>query len=149
MPMAGWTRIKRCLGWETARLVSADRADAQRAADQEKGAVLHPVAGAARMARSGPRTKASPSPRRVLRLSKRRSENLRLSGAGLSLRGSSRPAATATSRRTPSTPARPRESQAHLETRILRLRQRWRNAVVVDVAESPGATLAASGVPPR
>ncbi len=34
-----------------------------------------------------------------------------------------------------------KEDQAHLETRILRLRQRWRNAVVVDVAESPGATL--------
>jgi transcription elongation factor GreA len=28
-----------------------------------------------------------------------------------------------------------KEDQAHLETRILRLRQRWRNAVVVDVAE--------------
>jgi transcription elongation factor GreA len=31
-----------------------------------------------------------------------------------------------------------KEDQAHLETRILRLRQRWRNAVVVDVAEGPG-----------
>jgi transcription elongation factor GreA len=30
-----------------------------------------------------------------------------------------------------------KEDQAHLETRILRLRQRWRNAVVVDVAEGP------------
>ena len=28
-----------------------------------------------------------------------------------------------------------KEDQAHLETRIQRLRQRWRNAVVVDVAE--------------
>jgi transcription elongation factor GreA len=34
-----------------------------------------------------------------------------------------------------------KEDQAHLETRILRLRQRWRNAVVVDVAESAGAAL--------
>jgi transcription elongation factor GreA len=33
-----------------------------------------------------------------------------------------------------------KEEQAHLETRILRLRQRWRNAVVVDVAEGPGVT---------
>jgi transcription elongation factor GreA len=33
-----------------------------------------------------------------------------------------------------------KEDQAHLETRILRLRQRWRNAVVVDVAEGPGVT---------
>jgi transcription elongation factor GreA len=33
-----------------------------------------------------------------------------------------------------------KEDQAHLETRILRLRQRWRNAVVVDVAEGPGGT---------
>jgi transcription elongation factor GreA len=32
-----------------------------------------------------------------------------------------------------------KEDQAHLETRILRLRQRWRNAVVVDVEEGPGA----------
>ena len=31
-----------------------------------------------------------------------------------------------------------KEDQAHLETRISRLRQRWRNAVVVDVAEGPG-----------
>jgi transcription elongation factor GreA len=31
-----------------------------------------------------------------------------------------------------------KEDQAHLETRILRLRQRWRNAVVVDVADGPG-----------
>ena len=31
------------------------------------------------------------------------------------------------------------EDQAHLETRISRLRQRRRNAVVVDVAEGPGA----------
>jgi transcription elongation factor GreA len=30
-----------------------------------------------------------------------------------------------------------KEDQAHLETRIRRLRQRWRNAVVVDVAEGP------------
>src|SRR5947209_4713436 len=30
-----------------------------------------------------------------------------------------------------------KEDQAHLETRILRLRQRRRNAVVVDVAEGP------------
>lgn len=35
-----------------------------------------------------------------------------------------------------------KEDRAHLETRILRLRQRWRNAVVVHVAESPGAALA-------
>jgi transcription elongation factor GreA len=33
-----------------------------------------------------------------------------------------------------------KEDQAHLETQILRLRQRWRNAVVVDVARGPGAT---------
>jgi transcription elongation factor GreA len=33
-----------------------------------------------------------------------------------------------------------KEDQAHLETRILRLRQRLRNAVVVDVAGGPGAT---------
>jgi transcription elongation factor GreA len=32
-----------------------------------------------------------------------------------------------------------KEDQAHLETQIQRLRQRWRNAVVVDVAEGPGA----------
>jgi transcription elongation factor GreA len=31
-----------------------------------------------------------------------------------------------------------KEDQAHLETRILRLRQRWRNAVVVDVEDGPG-----------
>jgi transcription elongation factor GreA len=31
-----------------------------------------------------------------------------------------------------------KEDQAHLETRIARLRQRWRNAVVVDVADGPG-----------
>ena len=31
-----------------------------------------------------------------------------------------------------------KEDQAHLETRILRLRQRWRKAVVVDVEEGPG-----------
>jgi transcription elongation factor GreA len=31
-----------------------------------------------------------------------------------------------------------KEDQAHLETRIRRLRQRWRNAVVVDVAQGPG-----------
>jgi transcription elongation factor GreA len=31
-----------------------------------------------------------------------------------------------------------KEDQAHLETRILRLRQRWRNAVVVDVAQDAG-----------
>jgi transcription elongation factor GreA len=35
-----------------------------------------------------------------------------------------------------------KEDQAHLETRISRLRQRWRNAVVVHVAESPGAAFA-------
>ncbi len=35
-----------------------------------------------------------------------------------------------------------KEDQAHLETRILRLRQRRRNAVVVHVAESPGAGFA-------
>jgi len=35
-----------------------------------------------------------------------------------------------------------KEDQAHLETRILRLRQRRRNAVVVDVVEGPGATFA-------
>jgi transcription elongation factor GreA len=34
-----------------------------------------------------------------------------------------------------------KEDQAHLETRIRRLRQRWRNAVVVDVAEGPRTTL--------
>jgi transcription elongation factor GreA len=33
-----------------------------------------------------------------------------------------------------------KEDQAHLETRIQRLRQRWRNAVVVDVAERPEGT---------
>lgn len=33
-----------------------------------------------------------------------------------------------------------KEDQAHLETRIQRLRQRWRNAVVVDVADDPGGT---------
>ena len=33
-----------------------------------------------------------------------------------------------------------KEDQAHLETRIRRLRQRWRNAVVVDVAQGPGMT---------
>src|SRR2546421_6975304 len=33
-----------------------------------------------------------------------------------------------------------KEDQAHLETRIRRLRQRWRNAVVVDVAVGPGVT---------
>lgn len=31
-----------------------------------------------------------------------------------------------------------KEAQAHLETRIRRLRQRWRNAVVVDVADGSG-----------
>ncbi len=35
-----------------------------------------------------------------------------------------------------------KEDQAHLETRILRLRQRWRNAVVVPVDEGPGAAFA-------
>jgi transcription elongation factor GreA len=35
-----------------------------------------------------------------------------------------------------------KEDQAHLETRILRLRQRRRNAVVVDVAEASGAAFA-------
>lgn len=34
-----------------------------------------------------------------------------------------------------------KEDQAHLETRIRRLRQRWRNAVIVDVAGGPGTTL--------
>src|SRR5436309_14068503 len=34
-----------------------------------------------------------------------------------------------------------KEDQAHLETRIRRLRQRRRNAVVVDVAEGAGGTL--------
>ncbi len=34
-----------------------------------------------------------------------------------------------------------KEDQAHLETRILRLRQRLRNAVVVDVDEGPGTVL--------
>jgi len=33
-----------------------------------------------------------------------------------------------------------KEDQAHLETRISRLRQRWRKAVVVDVAEGPEMT---------
>src|SRR5947209_19633936 len=33
-----------------------------------------------------------------------------------------------------------KEDQAHLETRISRLRQRWRNAVVVDVAQGPEMT---------
>jgi len=33
-----------------------------------------------------------------------------------------------------------KEDQAHLETRIQRLRQRWRNAVVVDVAEGSAAS---------
>jgi transcription elongation factor GreA len=33
-----------------------------------------------------------------------------------------------------------KEDQAHLETRILRLRQRLRNAVVVEVADGPGVT---------
>ena len=33
-----------------------------------------------------------------------------------------------------------KEDQAHLETRISRLRQRWRNAVVVDVVEGPEMT---------
>ena len=33
-----------------------------------------------------------------------------------------------------------KEDQAHLETRIRRLRQRLHNAVVVDVAQGPGAT---------
>ena len=37
-----------------------------------------------------------------------------------------------------------KEDQAHLETRILRLRQRLRNAVVVDVAESESANGAAT-----
>lgn len=35
-----------------------------------------------------------------------------------------------------------KEDQARLETQILRLQQRWRNAVVVDVAEGPQATFA-------
>ena len=33
-----------------------------------------------------------------------------------------------------------KEDQAHLETRIRRLRTRWRNAVVVDVADGPERT---------
>jgi transcription elongation factor GreA len=33
-----------------------------------------------------------------------------------------------------------KEDQAHLETRIRRLRQRWRNAVVVDVADGAEGT---------
>jgi transcription elongation factor GreA len=33
-----------------------------------------------------------------------------------------------------------KEDQAHLETRIRRLRNRWRNSVVVDVADGPGGT---------
>jgi transcription elongation factor GreA len=33
-----------------------------------------------------------------------------------------------------------KEDQAHLEMRIRRLRQRWRNAVVVDVADRPEGT---------
>jgi transcription elongation factor GreA len=33
-----------------------------------------------------------------------------------------------------------KEDQAHLETRILRLKQRLHNAVVVEVAEGPGVT---------
>ncbi len=35
-----------------------------------------------------------------------------------------------------------KEDQAHLETRILRLRQRLRDAVVVDVVEGPGEAFA-------
>jgi transcription elongation factor GreA len=35
-----------------------------------------------------------------------------------------------------------KEDQAHMETRILRLRQRWRDAVVVDAAEGPVLALA-------
>jgi len=35
-----------------------------------------------------------------------------------------------------------KEDQAHLETRILRLRQRERDAVVVDVVQGPGLTFA-------
>ncbi len=35
-----------------------------------------------------------------------------------------------------------KEDQAHLETRIRRLRQRWRAAVVVEAAEGPGSALA-------
>lgn len=33
-----------------------------------------------------------------------------------------------------------KEAQSHLETRIRRLRERWRNAVVVHVTDSPAAT---------
>src|SRR5947209_3226010 len=33
-----------------------------------------------------------------------------------------------------------KEDQAHLETRIRRLRQRWRNATVIDVADGPVGT---------
>lgn len=35
-----------------------------------------------------------------------------------------------------------KEDQAHMETRILRLRQRWRDAVVVDAAEASGTAFA-------
>jgi transcription elongation factor GreA len=35
-----------------------------------------------------------------------------------------------------------KEDQAHVETRIRRLRQRWRNAVIVHAAEGPGLTFA-------
>lgn len=35
-----------------------------------------------------------------------------------------------------------KEDQAHLETRIRRLRQRWRDAVVVEAAEGPAPTFA-------
>jgi transcription elongation factor GreA len=35
-----------------------------------------------------------------------------------------------------------KEDQAHLETRILRLRQRWRRAVVVDTSDRPGHSFA-------
>ena len=44
-----------------------------------------------------------------------------------------------------------KEDQAHLETRILRLRQRLRKSVVVDVASEPatGALPSPSDAPPR
>src|SRR2546423_5205922 len=40
-----------------------------------------------------------------------------------------------------------KEDQAHLETRIPRLRQRGRNAVVVDVAPGPGMTFSFGRTP--
>ena len=40
-----------------------------------------------------------------------------------------------------------KEDQAHMETRILRLRQRLRDAVVVDATEGPAPTLAFDALP--